>query len=330
MPNNIAPVPNLRFPSLRFPSLRSGSLAGVFLMLIQCFMVIAWATSCNQASQSEEVHRTPVDKGSPLQSQPPLASDHEAESDSPDPGPEGPPEETASPPLVGDRLESSPPLVRTPSPSEYDRDTLPYFPWPPPKPSGECSIPRELLVSSDQPVLLGDVASKLESAFSNAGYGGLRYFGFGDPSKTQATGFVLVSRLEQIKKDGSSMDPPDRWSTRVPPERNFSLKSFLSALFTARPGYYRLIVVVVTDKSFTTSNEGPTESEATDWFASGSSQLPPSIAHRPFHARFKTRAFIYEFEKKTQDHEPEIRDPGRFGGKVHLIKAKVWQGLEGD
>lgn len=204
----------------------------------------------------------------------------------------------------------------------------PHFPWPPPKPSSECAIPRELLADEDEPTLL-EVAAKLEQALDAAGYGQIRYFGFDAPWIEQATGFAIVSRLEQFTSDGSPMAPPNRWSTDIPPKA-FSFRTFLSALFTAQPGYYRVIVFIATDRPFETGSNGASETEAARWMATGLSGLPEAIGSLPYGKSYTTRAYIYEFEKKTQDHDPEIRNPGRFGGKIHLIQSNIWKNLVGD
>ena len=97
-------------------------------------------------------------------------------------------------------------------------------------------------------------------------------------------GFALVTRLEQIRPDGTPLDPPDRWSAEVGPVRQFNLRTILRALFTANPGYFRILVFVATPHPFNQSDEEVRREEAVAWLQEGMSWLPGAVSPRSFPA----------------------------------------------
>ena len=113
------------------------------------------------------------------------------------------------------------------------------FPWPPPLASAETTIPRNWLPASAV-TRLADVAEKIEHALGKAGYPRWSY-------SSVPNGFALVSQMEQIKSDGTPSPGPARWSTDMPRVINLTLLEFIKALANAQPGYYRVIVFIVTN-----------------------------------------------------------------------------------
>jgi hypothetical protein len=198
---------------------------------------------------------------------------------------------------------------------------LPELPWPPPKYSAFAQIPRELLVDAASGKTLQDVAHRLESAFEASGYVERSYY-------SVPGGFALVSRLEQMNADGTPKNLPDRWSVKTPPLRRINLGDYLQALFTARSGYYRVIVFVVTDQTFAAGARSPTGDEVTKWVSAGGVRLPASIGQKPYGENFATSALIYEFARGPEDAVFSQKMPSDFPGKTHLEKAKLWQSFQ--
>ena len=87
----------------------------------------------------------------------------------------------------------------------------------------------------------------------------------------------MVTRLEQYEEDGTSKVPPDRWSVDVLPLRTFSLSDYIRALFQANPGYYRIIIFVVTPVPFVESSATVSRDEAMEWLRTGLNKLPASL-----------------------------------------------------
>jgi hypothetical protein len=156
----------------------------------------------------------------------------------------------------------------------YKGEVIPKFPWPPPVASSFVTIPlRGLLASSRIPdyfveywyphnqylspeqyrklrdrraPVLYDANALLVFALARSGHYEISYYSVPD-------GFALVSRLEQIETDGSPKSSPTRRDTRERDIGSFSLRTYLRALFLAAPGYYRLVVFVVTPHPFSQS-----------------------------------------------------------------------------
>jgi hypothetical protein len=192
------------------------------------------------------------------------------------------------------------------------QEEVPEFPWPPPKASASVIIPRELLVHNAAHPTLDTVSQAIESAFQEAGYGEKSYY-------RVPGGFAMASQIEQINQDGSPKESYDRWSLEVPPLRKFSPSSYLNALFTARAGYYRVIVFIVTSKAFPQRDVKVTSEQSRLWVSSGLNKLPEEIGNEEYSSAHSCTALIYEF-KKTEKHA-DLLDPSQLPGKTHLNKA---------
>jgi hypothetical protein len=217
---------------------------------------------------------------------------------------------------------AQPPEPSATSPSEYgedsgergveDEEAMPEFPWPPPRASASDVIPRGLLVGNAAHPILSTVAQAIESAFAQTGYGEKSYY-------SVPGGFAMASQIEQINHDGSPKESFDRWSLQVPPLRKFELGPYLTALFTARPGYYRVIVFIVTSKAFSQRDVKITSEQSRAWVSSGSNKLSEEIGNQEYSSAHSCTALIYEF-RQTGKHA-ELVDPSQITGKTHLDKA---------
>jgi hypothetical protein len=235
--------------------------------------------------------------------------------------------ETAAPPPDWDlptttAAPPSPPAPAPQPPGEARRpaQTIPQFPWPPPLASATGVIPRSLL-PSPQDKLLMDVDRRLVSALDACGYVGKSYYAVPD-------GFALVTQIEQINSNGSSKKPPDRWSAELGSVSSFSLSSYLEALFTANPGRYRVIVFVVTSHPFSQSDVRVSKEEAFHWLATGLNQLPPAIGAIKVTDSYSATALIYEFEEPRTGEQAKFVEPSALTYEDHLKKSNLWAALE--
>jgi hypothetical protein len=194
-----------------------------------------------------------------------------------------------------------------------DEDGVPKFPWPPPKASASDTIPRELIVDNAAHPLLGTVERAIESAFQQAGYGEKSYY-------SVPGGFAMASRMEQMNQDGSSKGSADRWSLEVPRLSTFSLSLYLTALFRGRPGYYRVIVFVVTSQPFSQSSAKITSEDAAVWVSNGVNKLPEKIANQEYSPAHTCTALIYEF-KRPEGQRAQLMDPSEITGSIHLERS---------
>jgi hypothetical protein len=167
---------------------------------------------------------------------------------------------------------------------------------------------------------LGDVDQKLRAALERTGYFERTYLSVPD-------GFALVTRLEQINSDGTPKAGAARWAVDVDRLTTFSLQAYLKALFFAQPGYFRIIVFIVTPHPFAEATATVAREEAMDWLRQGLLALPDSIGGREYSDQFTCSALIYEFEKPNLGEQARSLMPSPVPGQVHLEKAGVWQAL---
>ena len=199
---------------------------------------------------------------------------------------------------------------------------IPQFPWPPPAASARETVPRDLLTGSRRLDRLGDVDTVLSAALARTGYAEKSYWAV-------PRGFALATRLEQIDPNGKPKPAPARWSAEMPRLAGaFSLSAYLRALFTADPGYYRIVVFIVTDTLFSESDRSVSSEEARSWVAQGLNALPESIAGQPYDSSVVSTALIYEFERKAgSEAQPLVPSP--VDAHAHLVGSGLWSALGG-
>jgi hypothetical protein len=227
----------------------------------------------------------------------------------------------------------------------------PEFPWPPPRASASIKIPTSLVLGQwgapagsppprrtswqsyyyGEDVLLSlwqtgaprlmHVDATLTTALSAAGYLEASYYSVPD-------GFALVTRLEQINPDGTPKPVPTRWEAQARLLEKFSLTGYCQALFSAKPGLFRIIVFVVTSHPFTESPEIVTREDAILWLCRGANVLPSALAKQHYSAEHTCTALIYEFEKLDVETEAKVTVPGRLAADVHIEKSGIWGGIQ--
>ena len=139
--------------------------------------------------------------------------------------------------------------------------------------------------------------------------------------QTETGGVALVTRLERINDDGSSVVGPQRWTTIVGHGGSTAdLVNFLRGLFFVAPGHYRVIVFILQDLPFSQSSRTINQREATAWLMSGFNILPTSIAERPFAPGGHCTVLVYEFA--SDGRTVDVITSG-LTGKQHLEKAGV-------
>ena len=194
-------------------------------------------------------------------------------------------------------------------------DPMPAFPWPPPRASAETMIPHTWLPTRGE-ARLADVADRLERALTAAKYRSWSY-------SSVPNGFALVSQMEQIASDGTPSPEPARWSTDMPSVTHMTLLEFIKALANARPGYYRVIVFIVTNQPWSRTGEKPSGEEAEQWLAKGFSWLPPYIGDLTYRPDYRTTALVYEFKKVSKDADATFLKSSPTSADDHLNKAGI-------
>ncbi len=193
----------------------------------------------------------------------------------------------------------------------------------PPRASAQQVIPNSFFrKKSNEAILLSDVDNRLHAAMDKCGYTTSTYYPL-------ESGFALVTRIEQINPDGTPLPGDNRWSLET--ERNCesffgAFKNYMSALLIGKkPGYFRVIVFMVTSQEFSQSGISVTDEEAKEWFTKGLNVIPRSCKFIPYTNNFSVTALIYEF--KITSHTSELVIPS-FTGKIHLQRSKLWSALQ--
>jgi hypothetical protein len=199
---------------------------------------------------------------------------------------------------------------------------VPAFQWPPPKASEEYVLPRSSFGDGSRPRVFSDVDRILVAALSAGGYTARSYY-------SVPNGFALATRIEQINDDGTPKIPPARFAIEPEPVSILRPMDYLKALLKGVPGYYRVIVFIVTDTPFQTSGKSPTEAQATEWVSSGVNVLPRAIGVLPFTPDVNCTALVYEFTRKPGADSDATRfdGPGRLDAMTHLVKSGIWRGF---
>jgi hypothetical protein len=192
--------------------------------------------------------------------------------------------------------------------------SLPPFPWPPPVASDRIKIP----ITLGGPGLkkLGEVDTKILAALTQLGYVQRAHYWI-------PNGYVLITRVEQIGKDGVAKPEPYRFSDQLPSPD--SVTSYLGGLFTSRPGYFRIIAFVITKGAFNDNGPPLNLSDAFELLR-GPAALPAPVAAQAVPQGAEVTALIYEYQKATVDSEtPAVPIHSTVSARTHLERAGLWQ-----
>ena len=229
--------------------------------------------------------------------------------------PQLPPAASAPPPTAPSPPTGGP--VPAPTPQGPTRPLAWWFPWPPPAASASLTIPLTRLLPDagkrdlQRSYRLGDVDEALRDALTQAGHVEASYYGV-------PQGFALVTRIESILADGKPKPGDLRWNVDAPAGQVFSLSSYFSALFTAPPGRYRVVVFIVTPEPFSAVDSTVTRDQAARWLRLGANRLPPEYYYGLIPSGTTCTAMIYEFEKPNSTSSARLNRPGAISVTAHL------------
>ncbi len=188
------------------------------------------------------------------------------------------------------------------------QEGLAPFPWPQvPTPTAQRVIVRDLLQPA--PADLGAVVQLLRSQVRAAGYPPPPVVGAG------CNGFALILEGERIGSDGRRLGF-EQWGQTS----TVRVADILRQLFTAAPGVYRMIVVVVSTQRPLPTGQPLSASALRDLAGQGASGLPAAMARLPFDEGYEVRALVYEFAKDQQGAS-QVPPDGRVPVTAHLQQA---------
>lgn len=200
-------------------------------------------------------------------------------------------------------------------PPRGERTELPNFPWPPPQPSDRVALSPSRFADD---TTFGAIDDRISAALSAARYSESSYY-------RVPGGFAVVARLERIRDDARPAPPDSRF---LPPSENEAENplAFIHNLFFAPAGYYRQVVFIVTDKSFSADAPPPSAEEALELLENGAARLPSSVRSMRMTPDHRVHALIYEFEKRGAE-AAAVRRPGGWEAEVHLRRAGLLEAL---
>jgi len=278
-----------------------------------------------EANTQADIAGAPATGAAPDTAGPPIASEAPLPKRPKGSRPARPP--FAEAPAPDARTEALPTPAPLPEPAPPRNVGIAEFPWPPPDPSTQIVLPTDGLIKV-QVDTLSTFNQRLNRALDLADYGDRRYYAV-------PRGFALVTRVERTDADGTPRKPPGRWLLDQSAAISFSisgLAEILTNFVNVPPGYYQVLVFVVTDVPFN-SNERDivTREQASAWLAGGTNVLPDSIGGMSWTSGTRCSALVYEFVKpaasEAASKAPVFRQTGRMSAKDHLIKASLWSAL---
>jgi hypothetical protein len=196
-----------------------------------------------------------------------------------------------------------------------DYGGLPSFPWPPP---AGYRTPEPLRLDWFGPTgrTAGgwfDLVRRTMQALSP-------YFETG-LFKGPPGGFALVARLERIDVTGRPFPGLARWTTEGQPK--LDLGDLFGDLFLERPGYFRIVVFVVTDQPTFQADSGARLPDV----AAGSQVMPPQLRDMRLDGKY-LMALVYSFERRQGEAMHAWID-GSPSALQHLRAAGIWERLSG-
>ncbi len=195
---------------------------------------------------------------------------------------------------------------------------MPQFPWPPPPATATLRLPDKLVAipGSDS---LGAVFARLLDELRPV-YVDWSVYAIG------SDGFAVVTEMEAIDPDGRPKPVPERWSgpnNQVPPHIS-GIADYLKALFSARAGFYRIIVFAVTSQPSQSGGAPISADSAKKLLRGGTDQLPMWLRQVRLGVDGRCLALIYEFEKPNESDPPRMVTSATISAAQHLTLAGLW------
>lgn len=116
-------------------------------------------------------------------------------------------------------------------------------------------------------------------------------------------GYAIITKIEQINPDGScKTDEEGRWHLELDPLTKFNFREYFKALLGVNKGLYRVIIFIVSKKTWINHNISFTRENAINEWSTGSQYLPDTILTKPLSDKYKVTVNIYEFIRES-DYE---------------------------
>ena len=196
---------------------------------------------------------------------------------------------------------------------------MPVFHLPPPIPSAEANLDGYFSNCKT----IGQVDKLILDALNNTGYYSKKYY------YTEGGGYAIVTKMEQFNKDGSCMQDNARWTTKPIRNEDFSVTNYLKSLFIPEPGFFRVIVFVVSPNYYGDNSGDKTNKEGVlGWLEHGYTSLPSVIGSKPFNKQVQVHGLVYEFKMLLTDKKYNFSKPSGLDGTTHLQMARILANLK--
>lgn len=198
----------------------------------------------------------------------------------------------------------------------FDRAVPPIksFPFPPPL-GYTYAVLNDAIFRNCH--LLGDAAGIIHKAItsSTCDYEDVGYYAIPD-------GFVVVTKVEEINDDATSVSGRDRFS-----EGRYQSMSILD-FFAPRKGHFRVFAFLVTDVPFNATSTPVTAGSALEWIRLAANVLPDAIKNKPFRSGYNCTVIVYEFKSEDANtHLSPLQSP-LFSAQTHLQKSHIAESLQ--
>ena len=200
------------------------------------------------------------------------------------------------------------------------KKSMPKLDWPPPQASARLLLDRKDLDPNRELATLGDVADRLRKALRTAGYEDIGFYSVPE-------GFALVTRVEQMSKDGSPLPGSERFNPHIEPKWD-SLWSYVRAVLFATRGYFRMYMILVTSAPIYSDDERLPFDASLHLASGGAIDLPDDMRAKPYTTGHRCAVLIYEFHQPTEDHEPNVNVPSTLSAWIHLERSGITIALE--
>jgi hypothetical protein len=164
--------------------------------------------------------------------------------------------------------------------------------------------------------VLGDANTIIRNAItsSNCNYDDIGYYSI-------PNGFVLVTKVEEINDDATSVTGADRFT-----EGQYDTMNILDYFFP-RKGYFRVFAFLVTDKAFNATNTAVTAAEGLAWMRLAANVLPDAIKSKPFTPGYNCSVIVYEFRSEEANTHLSPSLSPKFSAQMHLQRSHIAESL---
>jgi hypothetical protein len=181
------------------------------------------------------------------------------------------------------------------------------FPFPPPEGYTQRVLDKSMFANCKT---LEDADQIILNAIDHCRYDDHSYYAIPD-------GFALVTKVEEMNQDGSSVLGNDRF--RV----NRGLSMTIFDWFAPRRGYFRVFAFLVTDSSFKATKKPVSVDEAEGWVTQGVNVLPDEIGGEAFSDDYRCTVIVYEFNAPDANVQLQLINPPRLTANTHLDKSNI-------